>query len=149
MFEFKNFDYFTNEEIDLVIDEKAPANEKKGYVPAYKYNITLHKSKEVIGKIDIRIGYNEGIYYGGNIGYTIYEPFRGHNYAYKACKIIKQVAMAHNMSKLYITCNPENIPSRKICEKLGLTLIKIIDLPKDNALYKDGERKICIYEWEL
>ena len=45
------------------------------------------------------------------------------------------------MSKLYITCNPDNIPSRKTCEKLGLILEEIVDLPEDNEMYKEGERK--------
>ncbi|HEY8364570.1 MAG TPA: hypothetical protein VIK84_03275 [Haloplasmataceae bacterium] len=45
MFEFHDFNYLTDGEIDLIIDEKVPANDKKGYVPAYKYFITLHNSK--------------------------------------------------------------------------------------------------------
>lgn len=149
MFEFKNIDYLTDKEIDLVIEQKLPQDDNKGYLPSYKYNITLHKSQEVIGKIDIRIGFNENIYYGGNIGYMVYEEYRGNNYAYKACKLIKQVAIAHKMSKLDITCNPDNIPSRKTCEKLGLILEEIVDLPEDNEMYKEGERKKCRYVWHL
>ncbi len=71
MFEFKDFDYLTDGEIDLKIEEKAPSNEEKGYVPAYKYKITLHKSDDGIGAIDIRIGNNESLYYGG--AYWLYD----------------------------------------------------------------------------
>ncbi len=149
MFIFKDFDYLTDGEIDLIINEKIPANEKKGFVPAYKYRITLHNKNEPIGLIDIRIGYNNNLYYGGHIGYEVDKPYRGHHYAYKACKIIKQVALAHHMDKLYITCNPDNIPSRKTCEKLELKLKEIVDLPKDNEMYIEGERQKCIYEWLL
>lgn len=149
MFEFHDFNYLTDGEIDLIIDEKVPANDKKGYVPAYKYFITLHNSKEHIGFIDIRIGHNKNTYYGGNIGYTIYEPFRGHHYAAKACNIIKQIAIYHNMTKLYITCDPDNIPSRKTCEKLGLEFKGIIDLPEDNEMYLEGEKQKCLFEWKL
>lgn len=95
MFEFKDFDYLTDGEIDLKIEYKMPSNDEKGYVPAYKYRITLHNSDDNIGIIDIRIGYNDNLYYGGHIGYGIKESYRGNNYASKACKIIKQVAIDH------------------------------------------------------
>lgn len=149
MFEFKNFDFLTDGEIDLKIENKTPSNEEKGYVPTYKYRITLHNSNDSIGNIDIRIGYNENVYYGGNIGYRIGRFYRGNNYASKACKIIKQVAIAHGMDKLIITCNPDNFPSRITCEKTGLKLNAIVDLPLHNEMYKDGERRKCIYEWIL
>ncbi|WP_066890287.1 GNAT family N-acetyltransferase [Clostridium nigeriense] len=149
MFEFKNFDYLTNGEIDLKLEEKIPYNEAKDYVPTYKYKITLHGLNETIGNIDIRIGYNEGTYYGGNIGYTIEENYRGSNYAAKACKIIKAIAIAHGMNKLIITCNPDNYPSRKTCEKIGAKLKEIVDLPIYNEMYKIGEKQKCLYVWIL
>lgn len=149
MFEFKDFDYLTDGEIDLKLVEKTPPNEEKGYVPAYKYRITMHNSNDSIGDIDIRIGYNENIYYGGNIGYRIEQAYRGNNYASKACKLIKQIAIAHGMDRLLITCNPDNLPSRKTCEKAGLKLKAIVDLPSYNEMYQKGERQECIYEWIL
>ena len=149
MFEFQDFDFLTDHEIDLKIDKKIPAIPEKGYVPAYKYNIYKSNSNIIIGFIDIRIGYCEGLYYGGHIGYTIYEQYRGNNFALKACKIISKVAIAHDMKYIYITCNPNNIPSRRTCEKLGLTLLKIADLPSDNELYIEGQRHVCIFIWYL
>ncbi|WP_313584018.1 GNAT family N-acetyltransferase [Lacrimispora sp.] len=149
MFEFKDFDYLTDGEIDLKIEEKAPPNDEKGYVPAYKYKITLHKSDDSIGAIDIRFGNNENLYYGGHIGYMIKEGYRGNSYASKACKIIKNVAIAHGMNRLIITCNPDNFPSRKTCEKAGLKLKEIVNLPPYNEMYESGERQKCIYEWFL
>lgn len=53
------------------------------------------------------------------------------------------------MTKLYITCNPDNIPSRKTCEKLGLEFKGIIDLPEDNEMYLEGEKQKCLFEWKL
>lgn len=149
MFQFKDFDYLTDGEIDLKIEEKAPANEEKGYVPAYKYRITLHGEDQSIGSIDIRIGYNENLYYGGHIGYRIEENHRGNYYATKACKMVKSIAVSHDMDKIIVTCNPNNLPSRKTCEKAGLVLKEIVDLPPHNDLYKGGERQVCIYEWIL
>ncbi|MBK1810702.1 GNAT family N-acetyltransferase [Clostridium sp. YIM B02505] len=149
MFEFKDFDLLTDGEISLKVEDKTPSNDEKGYLPAYRYKIILHDSNISIGNIDIRIGYNENIYYGGNIGYGIEQSYRGNSYASKACKIIRQVAIAHEMDKLIITCNPDNIASRKTCEKAGLKLKEIVDLPQHNEMYQEGERQKCIYEWIL
>ncbi|MCB2300032.1 GNAT family N-acetyltransferase [Clostridium tagluense] len=149
MFEFKDFDFLTDGEIDLKIEEKTPSNDEKGYVPAYKYKITLHNSNDSIGNIDIRIGYNENIYYGGHIGYEIDKAYRGKSYASKACRIIKQVAISHGMDKVIITCDPYNWTSRRTCEKMGLKLKEIADLPPHNLMYLEGERQKCIFEWIL
>lgn len=148
MFKFKDFDNLTDGVIDLKIEDKIPPNEEKGYVPAYKYRITLHDSNDSIGFISIRIGYNDSLYYVGHIGYEIKESYRGNNYASKACKIIKQVAIAHGMDSLIITCIPDNVPSRKTCDKAGLKLIEIVDLPPYNEMYQNGIQ-MCRYKWIL
>jgi tagatose 1,6-diphosphate aldolase len=148
-FSFFEFNDLTDGEIKLVIDELIPEDKFKKYVPAYKFNIVIEQSNVTVGFIDIRIGHSHRLYYGGNIGYTVFEDFRGNNYALKACKLIKKVAKKHAMECLYITCNPDNIPSRRTCEKLGLPLKEIVDLPEGNDMYKEGERQKCIYYWEL
>lgn len=53
------------------------------------------------------------------------------------------------MDSLTITCNPDNVPSRKTCEKAGLNLKEIVDLPPHNEMYRNGEIQKCIYEWIL
>ncbi|MEG1256124.1 GNAT family N-acetyltransferase [Clostridium sp.] len=146
MFEFKDFDFLTDGDIDLKIEYKTPSNEEKGYVPAYKYKINIHNLNDSIGDIDIRIGYNENTYYGGHVGYSIENSYRGNNYASKACKIIKQIAIAHGKDRLIITCNPDNFRSRMTCEKVGLKLREIIDLPPHNEMYQCWEKQKCIYE---
>lgn len=144
-----DFDYLSDGEIDLVIEEKAESCESKGYLPAYKYEIRLHNGSNRIGRIDIRIGHNKNTYYGGNIGYEVEEAYRGNHYAAKACRLVKQVAQAHGMYKVIITNNPSNIPSRKTCENIGARLVEIVDLPEDNEMYQLGDRQKCRYEWTL
>lgn len=149
MFKFLNFDYLTDGEIDLRLMNKARAVKRKGYCPAYIYDITMHGENTPIGRIDVRIGSNNNTYYGGNIGYRVFEEYRGNGYAAKACRIIAQVAKAHGMDSVIITCNPDNIPSRKTCENVGAVLLEIVDLPKNNEMYKLGERQKCRFEWHL
>lgn len=145
MFVFQDFDYLTDGEIDVTIFEKFPGNKKKGYVPSYKYSIMLHGQKIVIGRIDIRIGYNENLLYGGHLGFEIIKKYRGNGYAAKAANLLKRVAIAHGMNELTITCNPKNIPSRKTCENLGATLKELVLIPPTHELYERGERLACIY----
>lgn len=126
MFEFLDIDRIEGEEIDLILVKKTPANPSKDYFPCYLLNIVLHGSNTKTGSIP---------YYGGNIGYGISEEHRGHHYASKACILLKETAKTHGLDYLIITCDPDNIPSRKTCEYLGAELLEIAILPKDNEMY--------------
>ena len=148
-FEFLSFDLIKGEEIDLVIERKVPELITKGYVPAYWYAINLSGSNHTIGTIDLRIGSTTLTFYGGNLGYAIDPKYRGNHYAAKACKLIQQVALAHGLHELIITCNPENIASNKTCISIGAELIDTVDLPPDNDMFLEGERQKCIYKWSI
>lgn len=134
-----------NDEIYLYLYRTADENKEKGYVPAYYFKIMRCEDNKEIGQCDLRIGHNDNTKYVGNIGYEIYEPFRGNHYAAKACKLLFILAKKHNLDKVIITCSPDNFASRKTCEYAGAELIGIIDVPEWHELYKDGQRKTCQY----
>ena len=149
-FRFNDYQPFTDGEIDVVIREKRPADEKRGYVPAYHFDIYLSERSVPVGRIDLRIGNTRHlIMYGGHIGYGINKKHRGHHYAARGCNLVKPVALDHGMKTLWITCNPDNIPSRRTCEVLGCELVEIVDLPEDTDMYKNGDRQKCRYRWDL
>lgn len=131
--------------IYLVCIAKEPAIPEKKYVPAYVFAICLGGEK--IGEISLRIGYPEGLYYGGQIGYMIDEKHRGHGYAGRACRLLGPVAKAHDMQKLLITNNHTNHASKRVCEKLGAKLIRVARLPEWTELYQEGQRFENIFEW--
>jgi len=137
----------TDGEIFLVCTEKFPAEPERNIVPSYIFIIC--KGGEKIGGINLRIGYSERLYYGGQIGYGLYEAHRGNGYAVAACRLIAQVAKAHGMEKLLITNNYTNTASRRVCEKLGARLVRVARLPEWTDLYKDGQRFSNIYEWNI
>ncbi|WP_409292591.1 GNAT family N-acetyltransferase [Peribacillus sp. SCS-37] len=137
------------DEIDLIVEKRLQGDPKRSWVPTYFYHIVKSGSDIPIGKIDLRIGFNENTYYGGNIGYSVKEEYRGHHYAGKACLLIKQAAIAHGLDKVIITCNPDNIPSRKTCEYIGARLIEIVPLPPYNEQYLRGEKEKCVFEWSF
>ena len=63
----------------------------------------------------------------------------------------KQRAFARRLglSPLWITCNPENVASRRTCERAGGTLVETVKLPPDHPLYQKGERAKCRYRFEV
>ncbi|MPN53901.1 hypothetical protein SDC9_201569 [bioreactor metagenome] len=100
-----------------------------------------------MGVLGLRIGYTEGLYYGGQIGYAVDEPHRGNGYAAAACRLVLPVAKAHGMTKLLITNDVNNFASRRVCEKLGLRFVRTALLPEWTELYCEGQRYINIFEW--
>ena len=145
-FEFLNdFDILSDNEISLKISQKYQGENE--LLPFYYYDIYVDET--VVGKISIRIGNNYHSYYNGNIGYEIDKEYRGSNYAYKASKLVLQVAKAHNMSELILTCDESNIASYKTIEKLGAELIEIVKPPKDYFAYREDMEKQRIYKLSL
>lgn len=145
---FLNTDFLRNDEIVLTLERTVEGDPEKGWVPAYHFAI-CSPAGEKMGVCDLRIGHNDLLYYGGNIGYRVEEPYRGHHYAGKACKLLFELAKKHDLGYVIITCNPDNWASRKTCEYAGGTLLEIAGLPEDNDMRLNGETQKCIYRWEL
>ena len=145
-FEFINeFDIITDNEIILKISEKYQGDDE--LLPFYYYDIYVDET--VVGKISIRIGNNYHSYYNGHIGYEIDKEYRGSNYAYKASKLVFQVAKAHGMSELILSCDESNIASYKTIEKLGAELIETVKPPKNYFAYREDMEKQRIYKLSL
>ena len=145
---FLNTDDLKTDELRLRLEKAAPGDPQKGWVPAYHFAI-CDPAGHKMGSCDLRLGHNELLYYGGNIGYRVEEPYRGHHYAAKACRLLFQLAERHALEYVIITCNPENIPSRKTCEYLGGTLLEIAELPPDSDMREKGETHKCIFRFDL
>ena len=142
---FSNFDTISDGEITLRISQKYQGDDE--LLPFYYYDICV--GDIAVGKISVRIGNNYHSYYNGNIGYEIDKEYRGNNYAYNACKLVLQVAKAHGMIKLILTCDESNIASYKTIEKLGADLIEIVKPPEDYFAYREDMEKQRIYKLQL
>ncbi len=140
--------HLKTEEIQLLLEKAAEGNPERGWVPAYHFAI-CDLNGQKMGACDLRLGHNELLYYGGNIGYRVEEPYRGHHYAAKACRLLFRLAKQHEMGYVIITCNPDNIPSRKTCEHLGGSLLEICELPEGNDMREKGETHKCIFRFEI
>ncbi|MDR0324747.1 MAG: GNAT family N-acetyltransferase [Oscillospiraceae bacterium] len=144
---FINIPELSDGAIHLVCMAKHPADLEKKWVPWYDFIIC--KGSEKIGTINLRIGYTDGLYYGGQIGYNVEEAHRGNGYAVRACRLLLPVARAHSMTKLLITNNHTNTASMRVCEKLGAKLVRTTRTPEWHELYKEGHRFSNIYEWSV
>lgn len=145
---FINTEFLKNSEIQLVLERTVEGDEAKGWVPAYHFAICNDKGIKM-GVCDLRIGHNDKLYYGGNIGYSIDKEYRGNHYAGKACLLLFELARKHNLEYVIITCNPENIASRKTCEYAGGTLLEVAELPEDSDMRDRGETRKCIFKFTL
>jgi len=142
-FDFNLFDDL----VRLEIEEKRKAIPSKNYVPAYVFSI--YHLDEKVGFIEIRIGYTKGLYYGGNIGYSILEGFMNKGYATRACELIKHVAAKHKMEYIYITNSTLNIASIRVCQKLNAKFIRTVVLPEDSEMRRiDNLENVNIWKLE-
>ncbi|HUS29840.1 MAG TPA: GNAT family N-acetyltransferase [Kofleriaceae bacterium] len=135
-------------EVELHLAERSLADPARNRSAQYRWEIRIGIS--VVGNISLRLGHSEYIEkYAGHIGYGIDAEHRGHHYAARAVKLVLPIAKSHDFRVVWITCNPENVASRRTCELAGGQLIDIVDLPPEIDMYKEGERQKCRYRITL
>ena len=135
-------------ELELHLAERTGADPLRNRVPAYRFEMRVGSDR--VGSASLRVG--SGVYlekYAGHIGYGVEVQFRGHHYAARATRLLFDVARRHGLTTIWITCNPENVASRRTCELVGGELVEIVDLPTDSDMYQEGERQKCRYRIRL
>lgn len=115
----------------------------------YYFDIYLHGTHTRVGYTDLRIGKSSYLYYLGNVGYRIDEPYRGHHYAREAVKMVLPYARKKGMKELTITCDPENEASRRTLDGLGGKCLGDLSVPFGNPLYFEGYRVKRVYCFDL
>lgn len=94
----------------------------EGYVAAT--NFWLVDNGEYIGKLDIRHQYTDYLHQiGGIIGYDIRPSQRGHGYGKLLLKLGLEQARQMDFDELIITCDVDNLASRKVMEANGGQLV--------------------------
>ncbi len=134
--------------VALRLTDALPADEKTGFVPAYKFDILRAADGAAIGKIDLRLGYVRNTYFGGNIGYEVEEAFRGNGYAARAVQLVLPLAKRQGMPYAIISCGVENAASRATILHAGGTLVETVAIPSYCGMYREGRRgEIEIYRF--
>lgn len=91
-----------------------------------RYSIFLKKEKTKIGGIDYQ-GYHKSLL-EGDIGYYIYDNYRGNNYAYKALCLFSEYLCEKGIADFYISVFHNNKASIKTIKRHGGSIIYQDDL---------------------
>lgn len=117
-------------------------------IPFYWFDIML--GSIAVGKISLRLGYNDATLVNGQVGYEIDQAYQNHNYSYYALEMIKVLAMDHGFRYLLVSTTSENMQSQKTIGKAGGKLIlSDYEVPKDHIFYVLGKPKMNVYEIKL
>ncbi len=147
-FEFIDPGPLVDGEIEVVVVKTLPAEPERSWLPAYVFDMRVGGRKA--GGLNLRVGNTDDVItYCGHIGYSVQPEHRGNHYAERACRLVLPLAKAHGLDTIWITCDPENAPSRRTCERLGAEMIEIVPLPGHHDMYQRGLRQVCRYRLDL
>ena len=130
----------------LELMEYVCVNLPVGFSPYYIYSMLVDNVE--VGRIVLREGSDVERYYDGHIGYTVFDEFQGHSYSYEGCLLLRE--KLSNVDHLIITCDPDNMASRRIIEKLGCKYIETVTIPHQlKKWFAEDERVKMIFYWYL
>ena len=139
-FRFINPGKLIDDDLELVLVRKSPADLVKRYVPGYEFEMRRPGKPSAMGNIRLRIGSAARLRYQGHIGYEVKKKFRGHRYAARSCGLILTLAYAHGLRAVWLTVDPKNIPSQKTCKIIGAKYVETVRIPNDHEMYQRGAR---------
>ncbi len=116
-------------------------------MPTYFFRMMSVDREEEMGTVNLRIGSTPHLErYAGHIGYGVLPAFRGHHYAARSVKLLLPAARMLGIDPLWITCDPENVASRRSLEIAGAELIEIVEVPEECGIRKYGGKvRKCRY----
>lgn len=139
-----------DDELRLVLYSCCAADPARQWAPMYRFDMRLAGAKEAVGRIDLRVGNSEHLLkYAGHIGYRVEPEYRGHHYAARSCRLLFALARRHGLNPLWITCDPDNMASRRTCELVGGQLVEVVRVPRDDELFLLGQTWKCRYRVDL
>lgn len=148
-FEFLDPGELVDGELELVLAYRFGSDPNRDPVPSYEFEMRLAGTRQRAGAISLRVGSTEHMRYVGHIGYRVAEAHRGHHFAARATRLLIPLARAHGMDELWITCDPDNWPSRRTCELAGADFVELVAVPRHDSLYGQGDRLKRRYSIDL
>jgi predicted acetyltransferase len=138
-------------DLELVLVERKPVSDPDSGIPGYSFLMRNPASGAEMGRIKLRAGYTENIrLYRGNIGFTVFEAFRGHRYSARSCGLLAPLIKSLDLDPIWLTCNVDNPGSRKIIESIGAEYVDTTVIPDGSALiryYPEGARRKLRFIW--
>lgn len=113
----------------LQLVEKDITNTDPARVKATQY-IALSAAARLVGVIQLRHDLNEYLRnFGGHIGYSVRPSEQGKGYATEMLHLCLIEAHGLGLEKVLVTCDDDNIGSRRVIEKAGGVLENAVDNP--------------------
>jgi len=137
-------------DLELRLRFADPGDPARDWAPAYHFEMVNLRSRARMGHIDLRVGDQSVLrLYAGHIGYGVDAEHRGRHFAARSVRLLLPLAARHGIDPVWITCNPDNLASRRSCELAGGKLVEIVDLPSHLDMYREGDRQKCRYRFDL
>ena len=131
--------HLQNSEVTVSLSAVLRADYAKRYCPTHSFDILV--DNVVVGAIRFRIGQSKHLlYYSGQIAYGIEAPYRGNRYATQALLAVLPHCFEY-FPKIYVTCDPDNVASRRTIEAVSHEFLGLVEVPKNNPMYREGHRK--------
>ncbi len=112
----------------LLREETCP----EGWVPAIQYVCIREMDQRIVGMIDLRLRFNEFLAeYGGNIGYSVRPDERRKGIAKWMLEQVRKEAEQYGLSRVLVTCDKDNVASRKTIEANGGVFEREAYLPQE------------------
>lgn len=147
-FLFQNPGDLRDDELRLVLHETVPPAGNRA--PTYRFQMRREYDAARLGRIELRLANTEDILlYVGHIGYSVESPHRGHHYAARSCRLLMDLGRSHGFHELWITCDPDNVASRRTCELAGAEFISIVAVPEEHPFFKAGSQAKCRFRLDL
>jgi tagatose 1,6-diphosphate aldolase len=135
--------------IDLIPLHISPPAKELEFGHEQIWSITLHNQRREIGQISYRTGESRAVYYFGHIGYHVDPAYRGHHYAARACQLLRKEILLSGKCSVVITCDPDNLPSRKTCQSLGCRMESVCSVPEKMQRDFELSPAKCRYIWKM
>lgn len=148
-FRFKEPGKLVDGDLELVLAGRHPADPVKKYVPDYEFEMRQTGTLTHLGLIRLRIGSARILRYAGQIGYEVDEPYRGHRYAARSCRLLLPFALAHGLTAVWLTVDPKNTASQRTCEIISARYMETVRIPKNHEMYQHGARYRRRYRLEV
>jgi predicted acetyltransferase len=115
-------------------------------VPTFFFRMLSLPTGAEVGRANFRVGSTPHLErYAGHIGYGVHEPFRGRHYAARSVRLLVPLARQVGVDPIWITCDPENIASRRSLDLAGAEFVEIVDVPPDCCIFQSGHPRKCRY----
>jgi predicted acetyltransferase len=131
---------------DLALKLAAFAPHTVHKVPTYFFRMVRATTDGELGGINLRVGSTRHIeLFAGHVGYTVHPPHRGHRYATRSLRLLMPLAGRLGLDPLRITCDPENLASRRCLDLAGAQFVEVVSVPEDCANHRSGHPWKCRY----